>query len=178
MALGLQGIKVVDLSQVAAAPMAARHLADFGAEVIHIENPAREDTWRTRQNGDDVIHSEIGYMWENFNRNKRGMTLNLAHKLGRDVMYKVVETADVFLTNMRPSDLEKFEMDYVTLNQINPRLIYASLTGYGKKGPDKDLPGFETTGFFARAGVTHVSKEHHAPGYMFVGDRKNCEYRI
>lgn len=166
MASALEGIKMIDLSQVAAAPMAARHLADFGAEVIHIENPARGDTWRTRQSGDEVIHSKIGYTWENFNRNKRGMTLNLAHKRGQEVMFKMVEKADVFLTNMMPSDLEKFHIDYDTLGQINPRLVYAALTGYGKKGPDKDLPGFETTAFFARAGISHVHKEPQACPYV------------
>jgi len=160
MALALEGIKVVDLSQVAAAPMAARHLADFGADVIHVENPTGGDSWRVLPaERSSEISSEINHRWENFNRNKRGMTLNLAHERGREVMYKLLEKTDVFLTSVRPFQLKRFKLDYDTLSQLNPRLIYSSLLGYGKKGPDRDLPSTETTAFFARAGVAHVSKE-------------------
>lgn len=163
MAASLDGIRVIDLSQVAAAPMAARHLADFGADVIHVENPGRGDSWRAIGRGiTRGIQSDINFRWENFNRNKRGLTLNLTQERGQEIMYKLVGKSDVFLTSMRPFQLEEWKIDYESLSQVNPGLIYCHLTGYGKKGPQKNLPSTETTAFYARAGVAHISKEPEA----------------
>jgi len=160
MAFALEGIKVVDLSQVAAAPMAARHLADFGADVIHVENPGRGDSWRAIGRGiTGGIQSKVDFRWENFNRNKKAMTLNLTQERGQEVMYKLVESSDVFLTNMRPFQLEEWKIDYDTLSRLNPKIVYGHLAGYGKEGPDKDLPSTETTAFYARGGVAQISKE-------------------
>lgn len=145
MALALEGIKVVDVSQVAAVPMAARLLADFGADVIKVENPATGDFFRGYSPG----------VWENFNRNKRGMTLDLSLELGQAVLYRLVEEADVFLTNMRPFELKKFNLGYDTLSRLNPGLIYCALTGYGKKGPEKDSPAYDHTAYWARAGIPY-----------------------
>lgn len=160
MTLSLEGIRVLDLSQVAATPMAGRHLADFGADVIHIENPARGDSWRTLIRGIPGSPQVKGNpRWENFNRNKRSLALNLTQERGQEIMYKLVEKADIFLSSTRPFQLKGFNLDYDSLSRINPKIIYAVLTGYGKKGPDKDLPSTETTAFYARAGVSHVSRE-------------------
>lgn len=164
MADALEGLKVVDLSQVAAAPMAARHLADFGADVIHVEHPARGDTWRIVGSGisGDVgfgITSDIKYIWETYNRNKRGITLDLSKDGGREVMYKLLEKSDVFVTNMRLFELEKFKLTYDDVNKLNPGLIYSSLTSFGKKGADRNLPGYETNAYFSRSGVHHVLQE-------------------
>jgi crotonobetainyl-CoA:carnitine CoA-transferase CaiB-like acyl-CoA transferase len=145
MALALEGIKVVDVSQVAAVPMAARLLADFGADVIKIENPTTGDFFRGYSPG----------VWENFNRNKRGMTLDLSLELGQAVLYRLVEKADVFLTNMRPFELKKFNLEYDTLSRLNPRLIYGALTGYGKKGLEKDSPAYDHTAYWARSGIPY-----------------------
>ena len=117
MALALNGIKVVDVSQVAAVPMAARHLADFGADVVHVENPTTGDSWRVFQAGvsgtgtGSGAPSEINYNWENFNRNKRGVTIDLSREGGRDIVYRMVEKADVFLTNLRLWEREKFGLE-------------------------------------------------------------------
>ncbi|MFC2021896.1 CaiB/BaiF CoA transferase family protein [Chloroflexota bacterium] len=168
MALALEGIKVVDVSQMAAVPMAARHLADFGADVIHVENPATGDFWRGYQagqgSGTSGVPSEINYNWENYNRNKRSLTLDLSQEGGRNIIYKLLEKADVFVSNLRPFELERFKLEYETLSRLNPRLIYGSLTGYGRKGPDKDLPAYDTTAYWARSGIPYMLTMAGTPG--------------
>ncbi len=172
----LAGIKVIDLSQVAAVPICARHLADFGADVIHIENPKTGDSWRSLQagqGGNAGIPSEIPYNWENYNRNKRSMTLNLADEEGRRVLYDLIKDADVFVTNLRQYEIKKFKVDYETLKRINPRLIYGALTGFGKKGPDKDMPAYDTTSYWARSGLPYVLTAPGMAGPVFrtaIGD--------
>ena len=159
MALALEGIKVVDVSQVAAVPMAARHLADFGAEVIHVENPATGDFWRfyqAGQGGAAGVPSDINYNWESYNRNKRGVTIDLSREAGQKILYKLVEKADVFLTNMRLVELKRYKLEYDTLSRLNPRLIYGSLTGYGKKGSDRNVPAYDYTAYWTRAAVPYV----------------------
>ncbi len=171
MAQALEGIKVIDVSQVIAAPLCARHLADFGAEVIHIENPATGDSWRDYQAriaGTAGVPSDINYNWEVFNRNKRGITLNLAQETGRQVLHKLVEQADVFVTNLRLWEREKFGVEYETLHQLNPRLIYGSLTGQGKKGPDRNAPAYDATAAWFRAGMNYMLS---SPGMPNVGFR-------
>ncbi|HUV43759.1 MAG TPA: CoA transferase, partial [Dehalococcoidales bacterium] len=128
----LDGIKVIDVSQVAAVPMAARHLADFGADVIHVENPKTGDSWRGFQaglgSGGAGAPSDINYNWETYNRNKRSLAVDLSQDEGREVIYRLVESADVFTTNLRLFEREKFKLDYDALSQLNPRLIYAGLS--------------------------------------------------
>jgi len=156
----LDGVKVIDVSQVAAVPMASRHLADFGADVIHVEHPVRGDFWRNYQagiaQGTQGVPSKINYNWENFNRNKRSLTIDLSQTGGQTIIYKLIKTADVFITNLRMYEREKFRLEYSTLSEINPRLIYASLTGYGKKGPDRDNPAYDATSYRARSGIMHM----------------------
>jgi len=159
MALALEGIKVVDLSQVAAVPMAAQHLADFGAEVIHIENPVTGDYWRRQQvmlsDIIPAIESDVNCIWQNYNRNKKSMTLNIAPEDGQEIVYRLVKQADVFLTNLRPFELEKYNLEYDTLNQLNSRLIFGNLTGYGKEGADKDNPAYDNVAHWARSGIAY-----------------------
>ncbi|MBI4768035.1 MAG: CoA transferase [Deltaproteobacteria bacterium] len=156
----LEGIKVLDVSQVAAVPMCARHLADFGADVLHIEHAVTGDSWRNLQagagGGPAGIPSDIPYNWEAFNRNKRSVAIDLSKEGGRNIIYKMVEKADVFLTNLRLSERKKFKMEYEILNALNPRLIYGSVTGHGMEGPDRDVPAYDITVFWARAGVSHL----------------------
>ena len=160
MALALEGIKVIDVAQVAAVPMAARHLADFGADVVHVENPTTGDSWRVYQaavtEGGLAAPSDIGYNWENYNRNKRSVTIDLAQEGGREVIYRLTEQADVFVTNLRPFELERYGLEYETLSSLNPRLIYGSITGYGMKGPEKDAPAYDATALWARSGIPYM----------------------
>lgn len=170
MTLALEGIKVVDLSQVAAAPVAARHLADFGADVIHVESPVTGDFWRgyqAGQGGAAGITSEINYNWENYNRNKRSITIDLAQENGREIVGKMIKEADVFITNMRPFELERFKLDYATLSQLNSRLVYGSVSGFGKKGPDKNLPAYDITAYWTRAAIPYVLTTTGMPGPGF-----------
>jgi crotonobetainyl-CoA:carnitine CoA-transferase CaiB-like acyl-CoA transferase len=144
---------------VAAVPMTARHLADFGADVVHVEHPLRGDSWRVFQTGQGTgtygASSEINYNWENFNRNKRSLTLDLSREGGREVIYKMLPQADVFVTNLRPFERERFGVEYDTVHQLNPRLIYGSLTGFGQKGPDRNNPSYDTVAYWARSGIPH-----------------------
>ena len=163
MPMALEGLKVIDVSQVAAVPMCARHLADFGADVIHIENTETGDSWRSLQavpgesvKGKAGIPSDIPYNWETFNRNKKSLAINLATKAGQDIVHRLVKDADVFVTNLRLPERAKFNMDYETLDAINPRLVYGSVTGHGMKGPYNDMPAYDTTVYFARSGVNHM----------------------
>jgi len=163
MTFGLEGIKVIETATIAAAPMAGRLLADWGADVIHVENTVGGDRWRVFQSGQGGgttgIPSSINYNWENYDRNKRSMTLDLSRETGLKILNKMLEKADVFLLNFRPREVEKFKLEYETLSQLNPRLIYASLTGYGKKGAERDLPAFQTTAYWCRSGNLHVLQE-------------------
>ncbi|MFC1966720.1 CoA transferase, partial [Chloroflexota bacterium] len=159
MSLAFEGIKVVETASAMAGPMAGRILADWGAEVIHIEHPVRGDIVRgqanVRRRGKAII-SDIDYSGQNYNRNKRGMTLDVSKEAGRKIICKLLEEADVYLSNFRPRELEKFNLEYDTLSQLNPRLICANVSGYGRRGPDRDLPAYEPTGYFARPGMFHV----------------------
>jgi crotonobetainyl-CoA:carnitine CoA-transferase CaiB-like acyl-CoA transferase len=173
----LEGIKVIDASQVAAVPMCARHLADFGADVIHVENPSTGDSWRVFQAVSEAANgaapSSINYNWENFNRNKRSLTLDLASDEGRQIMHEMVAQADVFLSNLRPFELAKFQLEYVTLKEINPRIIFGNVTGYGKTGPDKDLPAYDTTAYWWRTGIPHMLSFPGVPCFGYrptIGD--------
>ncbi len=160
MYMALEGIKVIDVSQVAAVPMCARHLADFGADVIHIENAETGDSWRNLQagagGGPAGVPSDIPYNWEAFNRNKRSLAIDLSKQGGREIIYKLTENADVFVTNLRLSERKKFGLEYEPLNGINQRLIYGSVTGHGMKGPDNDMPAYDTTVYWARSGIHHM----------------------
>jgi crotonobetainyl-CoA:carnitine CoA-transferase CaiB-like acyl-CoA transferase len=154
----LEGIKVLDVSQVAAVPMAARILADRGADVIHVENPKLGDQFRHLvrfMNQKTGIRSDVNYIWEQYNRNKKGITLDLSQEAGQAVLHRLVESMDVFLTNLRPFELERFRMEYPTLSRINPRLVAGFLTGFGKEGPDKDLPAYDHVAYWARSGIPH-----------------------
>ena len=171
MAQVLEGIKVVDLSQVAAVPLCARHLADFGADVIHIESPRTGDYFRTFlgmvQELNGAAPSEFDYLWENYNRNKRGITLDLAQEAGQKVVWKLVEEADVFLTNLRPFEQERYQVDYETLNELNPRLIWGCVSGYGRKGPERNAPAYDVNAFGARSGIVHMMTPPGAVGGGF-----------
>jgi crotonobetainyl-CoA:carnitine CoA-transferase CaiB-like acyl-CoA transferase len=172
MALVLEGIKVIDVSQVAAVPMCARMLADFGADVVHIEHPATGDSWRVFQAVTEVQRGcapcKINYNWENFNRNKKSATIDISQESGRDIIYKMVEQADIFLNNLRSFELERYKLRYEDLSRVNPRIIWGNVTGYGKTGPDKDLPAYDTTAFWARSGIPNMLS---LPGVPCLGYR-------
>ena len=165
MVSGFEGIKIVETATALAGPMASRLIADLGAEVIKIEHPINDKKERKEQvagGGGRRIASNIDYVPENQNRNKRGMTLDLSKPGGKEIVLKLLKKADIFVSNYRPRELQKFGLDYNTLSKLNPRIICANLSGYGTEGPDKDAPGYETTSYFSRTGMLHLLQEPDA----------------
>ena len=148
----LEGVKVVELATFIAAPAAGRILADLGAEVVKIESAKGDNMRYTAPNEGRPLdpHEDVSFDLEN--GGKRGIVLDLRAPAGIEVLFRLLEQADVFITNWRPQALERKSLGYDDLKERFPHLVYASLTGYGEKGPDKDLPGFDYTAFFARSG--------------------------
>lgn len=133
--LPLARITVLDLTVARAGPTAVRQLADWGADVIRIERPSgKDDVAVTRRHGSD---------FQNLHRNKRCMTLNLKTDSGRKIFYRLVERADVVVENFRAGVKHRLAIDYETLKVINPRIVYASISGFGQDGPYRDRPGVD-----------------------------------
>ncbi|QXX74578.1 CaiB/BaiF CoA-transferase family protein [Methylovirgula sp. HY1] len=140
-ALPLAGVRVLDISQVMAGPFASMLLGDLGADVIKIEPPGAGDQTRGAMGFKMKGSDSLGFL--NLNRNKRSVALNLKTDAGREIFYKLVETADIVIENYRPGVMQRLRCDYETLRQINPRLIYASISGFGQTGPWASRPGFD-----------------------------------
>lgn len=135
----LEGMKVVDLSQVLAGPYCTMVLADMGAEVIKVEKYPNGDDTRTM--GPYVNEESYSYMM--VNRNKKGMCLNLKTEEGLNIFYKLIKDADVLVENYRPGVTKKLKIDYETLQSMNSNLIYCSISGYGQTGPYSRKGGFD-----------------------------------
>lgn len=149
----LEGLRVVEMGTHVAVPKAARMMADWGAEVIKVE-PPRGEVWRTIGRVWSLPHSaDNNVVFQNENANKKAISLNLKTQEGKDALLKLISTADVFLTNTRPVPLEGLGLDYESLKEKFPKLIYAHFSGFGDKGPDKDRAGFDVAAFWARCGV-------------------------
>ncbi len=148
----LQGIKVVELANFIAAATAGRFLADLGADVIKIESPKGDPLRYTAPSEGRPLDMHENTTWDLENGNKRCISLNMKDPKGKEAFFKLLDTADVLITNWRVQALERAELDYDTLKVRYPSLVYAMCTGYGEYGPDKDLPGFDFTSFFARGG--------------------------
>ncbi|NIQ39919.1 MAG: CoA transferase [Proteobacteria bacterium] len=140
MSLPLEGIKIVDLTAAMAGPSCTQFLADFGADVLKIEPPGTGDM--LRDFGPPFVKGESYYFLLN-NRNKRCMTLNLRTDKGTEVLKKLATTADVVIESFRPNVKRKLKIDYDDLKGSNPKLIYASVSGYGQSGPYENRPGFD-----------------------------------
>ncbi|MFC4617486.1 CaiB/BaiF CoA transferase family protein [Camelliibacillus cellulosilyticus] len=136
----LSGIKVIDLSRVLAGPYCTMILGDLGAEVIKVEAPGGSDD--TRAWGPPFAGGESAY-YLCVNRNKKAITLNLKTEAGRQILQTLTADADVVIHNFKPGTMEKWRLDYNTLKEDNPRLIYCGISGYGKTGPYKEIPGYD-----------------------------------
>lgn len=149
----LAGLRVVEFANFVAAPSAGRMLTDWGAEVIHVESLAG-DTWRKYGANVGVpISEQENPVFDIYNANKKSAQIDTKNPQGREALFRLLETADVFLTNTRSKALARSGLDYDTLKERFPKLIYAQVTGYGKHGPDVDAPGFDGVAFFARSGL-------------------------
>ena len=129
----LSGTKVLDLTRVRAGPTAVKQLADWGADVIKVERPG----------GDGLSGPRHGHDFQNLQRNKRSLTLDLKSAQGIEVFRRLVETADVVVENYRPDVKHRLGIDYESLREINPRIVYASISGFGQDGPYADRPGVD-----------------------------------
>jgi crotonobetainyl-CoA:carnitine CoA-transferase CaiB-like acyl-CoA transferase len=156
------GLKVVDLASFIAGPSAAVILSDFGADVIKVE-PPNGDFWRHANKIPPQPQAEDAYQWHLTNRNKRGMTLDLKSLSAQPVLEKLVKWADVLIVNTPHPARKRLNLEYDDVVHWNPRLIYADLTGFGEKGPDAELPGFDITSYWARSGLLSMARDARAP---------------
>ncbi len=168
------GLTVLDIGSFVAGPMAATLLADFGAEVVKIE-PPEGDGYRRMHQLPNLPKSEHNYAWALASRSKRALVLDLKLPAARAVLHRLVQAADVLVTNYPLRVRERLGLAYAQLREVNPRLVYASLTGYGETGPDAGKPGFDATAYWARSGLadmvrTDVQGQPVAPA-LGMGDQ-------
>ncbi len=158
MKMPLEGHRVLELSMWLAGPLAGSILGDMGADVIKIEHNKAGDPIRgmvqsfAKGWGDGKSMLQRNTYFEHCNRNKKSITVDLSKPEGKQIIYELVKKSDVFLQNTRKGVTEKLKLDYATLSKINPKLIYATLSGWGPKGPDIARPSFDFTGV-ARSGL-------------------------
>src|SRR5262250_40924 len=158
----LSGLKVVDFSSFVAAPGAAVILSDFGADVIKVE-PPNGDPWRHAHKIPPQPLADEPYQWHLANRNKRSITLDLKSPSAHQVVQQLVTWADVFIVNTPHPARKKLKLEYDDVVRWNPCQIYADLTGFGEKGPDASLPGFDITSYWARSGLLSMTRDAGAP---------------
>src|SRR5260370_21175167 len=168
------GLKVVDLASFIAGPSAAVILSDFGADVIKVEPPSGE-LWRHGHQIPSQPLAKDAYTWHLANRNKRGITLDLKSPSAQQVLERLVEWADVFIVNTPHPARKRLNLEYDDVVKWNPRLIYADLTGFGEKGPDANLPGFDITAYWARSGLLSMPRDAGAqPTWPVAGSGDNA----
>jgi crotonobetainyl-CoA:carnitine CoA-transferase CaiB-like acyl-CoA transferase len=158
----LSHIRVLDLSRVLAGPWCTQNLADLGAEVIKVERPGRGDDTRAWgppwiTDGQGARTSDSTY-FASANRGKRSITLDIASPCGQALARELATHSDVFIENYKVGDLKRYGLDYESLRQLNPRLVYCSLTGYGQDGPDAHKPGYDFV-FQAQGGLMSITGE-------------------
>jgi formyl-CoA transferase len=156
------GLKVVDLASFIAGPSAAVILSDFGADVIKVEPPSG-DYWRNGQNIPPQPQAPVPYPFHLANRNKRGVALDLKSPSAQAVLERLVRWADVLIVNTPHPARKRLKLEYEDVAQWNPRLVYADVTGFGEKGPDAALPGFDITAYWARSGLLSMTRDADAP---------------
>src|SRR6266436_4408269 len=170
------GLKVVELASFIAGPSAAVILSDFGADVIKVEPPSG-DAWRKGHNIPPQPQAKDPYPFHLANRNKRGITLDLKSPSAQSVLERLVKWADVLIVNTPHPARKKLKLEYDDVGQWNSRLIYADVTGFGEKGPDASLPGFDITSYWARSGIWSASVSIQAAlceaKFFAPHDRKN-----
>ena len=154
----LHGLRVVEAATLAAGPMAATVLGEFGAEVIKVEQPGAGDpmrTWGHRRDG-------IGLAWKSVSRNKRCVTLDLRQPEGQELLHRLLDVSDVFIVANRPSALARWGVDYESVHGAHPRIVMLHVSGYGRGGPKSDRPGYGTLAE-AMSGFAHVTGQPDGP---------------
>ncbi|OAL00733.1 caib/baif family protein-like protein [Phaeosphaeriaceae sp. SRC1lsM3a] len=165
--LPLAGIKVLDMTRVLAGPYCTQILGDLGADVIKIEHPTRGDDTRAwgppyaKYTSEKEGPGESAY-YLSVNRNKRSMGLSFQHPAGVDILHRLVKECDVLVENYLPGSLAKYAMDYATISKINPKIVYASITGYGQTGPYSNRAGYDVM-VEAEFGLMHITGTRDGP---------------
>lgn len=157
------GIKVIDAASFLAGPCAATIMADYGADVVKIE-PLTGDRHRSIAAG-----HPSDWSWQLTDRGKRGLALNITTPEGYQTLVSMLKQADVFLVNFSSEQMHRYNLEWDTLQAINPKLIYAQISAYGLKGPDADRRAFDLTGWFARSGILDMSHDKGVPASLPAG---------
>ena len=151
-----EGVRVVELAQWVFVPVAGALLADWGADVVRIERLEGDPYRGLATQGIGTDRDGVNLSMALANRGKRSIALNLRHKNGLAALHELLASADVFLTSLRPGALSRLGLDADTLRDRYPSLIYARGHGFGVRGPDANQPGYDSSAFFARGGVSHI----------------------
>ncbi len=165
----LSGLKVIDCGTYILAPAAATILSDFGADVVKIEAPGIGDPHRYLHTIVPMPASTIDYCWILAARNKKSVVVDLKKPAGRDLLLKLVRSADVFITNFPESVLTDLRLHYADLQPLNDRLVFARASGYGEKGPDVEQPGYDMTAWWARSGLMDAVRSNKSDPALSVG---------
>src|SRR5262245_26400428 len=153
----MQGVRVVEVAQWWFVPAAGAILADWGADVIKVEHPVQGDPQRGLvTSGLLPSTGGVNFMVEQPNRGKRSVGLDLAHPRGRELLCKLVETADVFLTNFLPPARRRLQIDVDHIRKVNPKIVYVRGHGQGAHGPDAEKGGYDAASFWCRGGIGHA----------------------
>ncbi len=152
----MDGVKVLEVAEHGFVPSAAAILAEWGADVVKVERPGGDPLRLIMGMGFVTDTGDFNFLFEQFNRNKRGVSINLRTDEGRDALDKLIEWADVFITNFLPSARTKLRLDPSDIAEVNPRCIYAIGSGQGLEGPDADKGGFDAVSYWARGGLAHM----------------------
>jgi len=160
------GVKVIELAEHGFVPSCGAILADWGADVVKIERPTGDPLRSVMGAGLVVDTGDFNFLFELYNRNKRGITLDLRVPEGRVAFNRLIEPADVLITSFLPPARAKLGITPEELWKINPRLVYAKGQGQGQRGPDADLGGFDSVSYWSRGGVGHILTAPGAPLVM------------
>jgi crotonobetainyl-CoA:carnitine CoA-transferase CaiB-like acyl-CoA transferase len=164
----LEGIRVIDLTVWFQGPVCAQHLADFGADVIKVERPKGGDQGRGVMSLKALPVGDWNQYFLVINRNKRSVALDLKTEEGRAIMYRMVESSDVFLSNLSPALLQSWGLDYAKLREVNPGIVYAMNTGYGPHG-SADRPSFDMTVQALTGIMARLGEPGEPPIYLGMG---------
>jgi succinate---hydroxymethylglutarate CoA-transferase len=176
----LNGLRVLDVTRILAGPFCTQIFADYGADVLKVEQRGvGDDTRHWKVKGEAASWSTdtpISYYFASVNRNKRSITIDLKKQAGLDILYKLARTSDVFVENFIPGKAKELGFGYEKLKEINPKLVYASISGYGGGGPYSGRAGYDAIAA-AEGGLMHITGEAGRapvrPGLGMVGTRRH-----
>ncbi len=154
----LEGVRVIDAATLAAGPLVATAMGEFGADVIKVEQPGAGDPLRTW--GD--LKEDVGLVWKSMSRNKRCVTLDLRQSEGQELFHRLLDVSDVVIVNNRPSALVRWGIDYESVHRRHPHIVMLHISGYGRGGPKSDSPGFGTLAE-AMSGFAHLTGQPDGP---------------